>query len=641
LKDYICSRSHFRISDALVWKSQSGELEQRVETPLAGIASATLDVRSMIKKIGHSTLSSLDPLTPWRIEKFPSVFSAVFTLWFAVCLASPSIAGGVPQHGRTGTGANQDQDTPTITATPQRVKINGDSGSTDVAWNTGNGSMGFVFVTAKDRAPALVAKGSEGSRVISWIQTGRYVFELYGDAERRMLLATVTVFGIAAESGGSPRTELLSGQLRWVLITALIMVLYIALYLSSTGPVRAKFPLEPTASPHPLHVARNLLLGLAAFICVDGVVFHTRLYTSILAPDSYAGRMAAITRAEKDRVSSGRKEVLVLGDSRIAEGFSAAAADKLSSVDGLKFVNLAEPASSVNIWDYMLREVDPTRHRYWAIVVPYGIGFEPNSADPLRISMAAPLLRYGDCFNFASAFQRWSGRFRAFTACILRGSAFQSDVVDFLEHPIERFRSIEREPKRLQSRDVYQGRDYDIVGTSYDPKTGQVTFPSRLTEAQREAIRDSLAKPSQLETQDFLKMQRDGIQRILNRYSASPTEIVLTPVPRGPFAGLPGASMTFHAAFPSVITQKAVLSLPEQTFDFLERPEYYFDGYHLNAKGRQRFTETLVTQLVGRLRSAKTEKHLYANSQIAEDRLPLGTHDSTLRSLIGDGLSNR
>ena len=160
----------------------------------------------------------------------------------------------------------------------------------------------------------------------------------------------------------------------------------------------------------------------------------------------------------------------------------------------------------------------------------------------------------------------------------------QDDVVDFLEHPIARIRRVQREPKRLQARDIYKGRDYDIVGTSYDPKTGQVTFPPRLSEAQRDAIRDSLVKPSQSETQDFLRLQRDGTQRILNRYSASSTEIVLTPVPRGPFAGLPGASMTFHAAFPTITTQRAVFSLPEQTFDFLEKPEYYFDGYTLIQK---------------------------------------------------------
>jgi hypothetical protein len=121
-------------------------------------------------------------------------------------------------------------------------------------------------------------------------------------------------------------------------------------------------------------------------------------------------------------------------------------------------------------------------------------------------------------------------------------------------------------------------------------------------------------------------MQRDGIQQILSRYSASPTEIVLTPIPRGPFAGLPGASMTFHAVFPSVMMQKAAFSLPEQTFDFLEKPEYYFDGYHLNARGRQRFTETLVAELVGRLRSADSSTHLNSGPKTVTRRFALDVY---------------
>ena len=342
--------------------------------------------------------------------------------------------GAVAQEGETGIKARQTKSTPTIAATPERVEVTEASGSTEIGWNTGNGSTGFVFVTANGRQPVLVAKGPEGSRVISWIRTGRYVFELYGDAERRTLLAKATVSGVA-EIRAAPHTALEQGVLRGLLGAVLITVLYFALYLSATGPPRTKFPTEPTTSPRPLHVTRNLLFGLAAFICVDGVVFHTHLYSSILAPDSYAGRVAAITRAENQRPSSGLKEVLVLGDSRMAEGFSTAVADELGSAAGLKFVSLAEPASTIVIWHYLLREVDPTAQRYWAIIVPYGIGYEPKTAEGLRTSMAAPLLRYGDCFQFASAFQTWSGRFRAFTACILRGSAFQGDVVIFFNTP--------------------------------------------------------------------------------------------------------------------------------------------------------------------------------------------------------------
>jgi hypothetical protein len=524
----------------------------------------------------------------------------------AVFLGTLHTLGAAVQQSGVDTDKGKSSGAPAITANPGRVTVAGGAGSTEISWDTGNESMGFVFVTTSQGKPVLFATGAKGRRVAPWIRPGTYAFELYGDDQRRTLLAAVTVSG-TTQSEPSHRPILLRGNARWLLILALMVVVYIALYLSSTGPLRTTFPTEPTTSPRPLHVGRNLLLGIAAFVCLDGAIFHTRLYTSILAPDSYAGRVAVLTRGEEQRPASGLKEVLVLGDSRMAEGFSAKIADELGSAAGLKFITLAEPASTANTWYYMLRKVDPTAGRYWAIVVPYGVGYEPTSAESLRISMAAPLLRYGDCFTFASAFQRWSGRFKAFAACILRGLAYQSDVAAFLAHPIERIKQVDREPAMVHARAVYQGRDYDMVGTSYDPMTGQMTFPPRLTDAQREAIRKSLLQPSQSEMQYSLRLQRDWIPRILNRYSQSATAIVLTPVPRGPFAELPAFSVAQSAAFLEEKTHKTVFSLPQQTFEFLEKPDYYFDAFHLNAKGRHRFTERLVTELVAHLEA--TSQH--------------------------------
>jgi hypothetical protein len=330
------------------------------------------------------------------------------------------------------------------------------------------------------------------------------------------------------------------------------------------------------------------------------------LYVSILAPSSYAGRVERITLAEKKRAPSGLKEVLVLGDSRIAEGFSANLANELGSPAGLKFVSLAESAASANTWYYMVREVDPTKRRYSAIIIPYGLGYEPNNADPLRISMTAPLLRYEDSFHFASGFQRWSGRFRAFIAGILRGSAYQDDVVDLLAHPIARIKNV-RQADRTQSGSEYKGRDYDLVGTSYDAATGAVTFAPKLTEAQRLAFRKSLIQPSQSDTEYSLKLQRDWIPRIINRYADSPTAIVLAPLPRGPFLELGGFSKGYESVLPISVIERTNFSLPGHTFEFLEKPEYYFDAFHLNAKGRQKFTETLVSELMERVRSADSK----------------------------------
>jgi hypothetical protein len=459
--------------------------------------------------------------------------------------------------------------------------------------------MGFVFVTEDAGKPVLFASSPRGKQIVPWIGKHRYLFELYRDDQRQTLLAKVTILGFA-ESTSSRQTVSWHVVARWALIAGLAAIAYCAVYLSSTGPMRTTFPTEPTSSPRQLHVSRNLLLGIVAFVCVDGAIFHSGLYVSILAPRSYAGRIWRITQTEKQRAPSDLKEVLVLGDSRIAEGFSATLANELGSPAGLKFVSFAEPAASANTWYYMIREVDPTTRRYAAIVIPYGIGYEPNSADPLRISMTAPLLRYADCFHFASGFQRSSGRFRAFIACILRGSAYRDDIADLLAHPAARMTSI-RQADKMHSVPEYKGQDYDLVGTSYNAATGQVSFAPKLTEAQKSAFRRSLIQPSQADTEYSLRLQRDWIPRIMDRYSHSPTAIVLTPLPRGPFLELGGFSEGYKSVLPNSVVERTTFSLPERTFDFLEKPEYYFDAFHLNAKGRQKFTGTLVSELLRRL----------------------------------------
>jgi hypothetical protein len=544
---------------------------------------------------------------------------AVLSVCVAVYSGTASLLGAALPQNVSGGSLDPDSGAPFISATPEHVTLTHGSGSTQVQWNTGKSASGFIFVTEDGGKPVLFAKGPRGSQVAPWIGNHRYNFELCGDDQRRTLLAKVIVSGSAEMVSSQPRVSW-QGVARWALILALAAVVYFAVYLSSTGPLRTIFPTEPSKSPQPLHVGRNLLFGIAAFICVDAAIFHSGLYVSILAPRSYAGRIAEITRAEKERASSGLKEVLVLGDSRIAEGFSATVANELGSPAGLDFVSLAEPAASANTWYYMVREVDPTARRYAAIVIPYGVGYEPKSADALRISMTAPLLRYGDCFDFASGFQRWSGRFRAFTACILRGLAYQDDVVDLLEHPITRFRSLKQEGAIMHSREVYKGRDYDLVGTTYDATTGRVTFASKLTEPQRLAFRKSLLQPSQSETENSIELQREWIPRIMKRYANSPTAIVLTPVPRGPFVELPGFYRGYDSILSKSVIQRSTFSLPGHTFDFLEKPEYYFDAFHLNAKGRRRFTETLVSELMERVRSTDAKGYDRFKSQVALNR---------------------
>jgi hypothetical protein len=82
---------------------------------------------------------------------------------------------------------------------------------------------------------------------------------------------------------------------------------------------------------------------------------------------------------------------------------------------------------------------------------------------------------------------------------------------------------------------------------------------------------------------------------------------MLTPLPRGPFLELAGFSTGYESVLPSSVIQRTSFSLPGHTFDFLETPENYFDAFHLNAKGRQKFTETLVSEVMERFRSTDSK----------------------------------
>jgi lysophospholipase L1-like esterase len=120
---------------------------------------------------------------------------------------------------------------------------------------------------------------------------------------------------------------------------------------------------------------------------------------------------------------------------------------------------------------------------------------------------------------------------------------------------------------------------------------------------------------TQPEVEYFLKLQKDWIGRILERYSGSSTAIVLTPVPRSPSGGMLGVAASYQSELPNVTPGKTAFLVPPRTFDFLEKPEYYFDNYHLNAKGRQLFTERLVAELLGWMRSADARDYSGADSK--------------------------
>jgi hypothetical protein len=109
-------------------------------------------------------------------------------------LASILLAGcgssTTPSGDRPGSGGRA----PSITANPNPVAAGGKFGKTTITWDTGNGSVGEVYVSVNGAAEKRFAGNrAKGSLEAPWIGKGEHVFRLYEGKEHKIVLASVTV----------------------------------------------------------------------------------------------------------------------------------------------------------------------------------------------------------------------------------------------------------------------------------------------------------------------------------------------------------------------------------------------------------------------------------------------------------------
>jgi hypothetical protein len=94
------------------------------------------------------------------------------------------------------------------------------------------------------------------------------------------------------------------------------------------------------------------------------------------------------------------------------------------------------------------------------------------------------------------------------------------------------------------------------------------------------------------------------IERSANRFRKNSRPLFLATLPRGPFHHAFGPAPRPSLASIGLTPQVGVeLLAPPEAFD-LERPEFYFDGLHLNGAGRHRYTRLLARSLAAAMRAS-------------------------------------
>jgi hypothetical protein len=354
-------------------------------------------------------------------------------------------------------------------------------------------------------------------------------------------------------------------------------------------------------------ILRLLAIALLAVVVWDAVMFRSGFYMRMLEPQSLAGSTRNAVHVIEGTVLPDRRNVLVIGNSRIGEALAPDLADATTKGSGLHFVNGFIAGSDLRVWYYLLREVDPEARRFSAVVL--AVPLDPaemlgTMADNVvDIGYLEPLLRLRDAGIFPASFDDSALRRRALRSILLPAQPLHGDIAAFLKAPLQRIRNArDNDNNHLSDLKVYRGRGAALPDLPIDPQT---LLPARwdgMDESMRKTLTENYFRwlhvsPPPTVIDSNQRYFRDWLTRIAAPYRANGIPVILIEVPRGPWHGTQTPVPKPGGTIAALIQAGLVSALPGDTFVDLEQPHNFFDAEHMNRAGRERFTPRLAQRI--------------------------------------------
>lgn len=339
-------------------------------------------------------------------------------------------------------------------------------------------------------------------------------------------------------------------------------------------------------------------LSLAILLVLDSAFFRTGFYDQVLEPDSYAGRFIQTVRQARAAPEDSQKPVLVLGDSRIGEGFSAKIADGIGG--GRRFINASIPGASLRTFYYTLREADPSRDRYSRIVIPVddyddedGVWDRDDILTDVRIVL--PALRWTDVPQFVTSYRGPAARWEILRETVFKGLIYKDDIRVLLRDPVARLSSV-REFQAHATDWTYQypGHAGDLAGLKWEAPPRRVSYPSEIPAPILAGLREVYERQPAPQTGRHKQYRQRWFRELIDPYRRSSTRFFIIRIPSHPLPAPHYALPDPDSAVRSLRSTPNVSVEDEHAFEYLERPEYFFDALHLNEKGRTLFSKALA-----------------------------------------------
>ena len=351
------------------------------------------------------------------------------------------------------------------------------------------------------------------------------------------------------------------------------------------------------------------IVSLLALFVLDASAFRTPWYGQHVEPESYAGSFEGVLRNEKTRDLPATNRALVLGDSSIAEGFSAQLANSSVGRGSWFFSNASNPGATPRTWFYLIRDLDPSAHRYNVIVLPlidyvdadgiYTPDIDKEADRDIDLNRLAVRLRLTDALTFPFSYLNYEKKLWAWRGTIFKGLIYRRDFREFLRDPRHRIEKVQLFRDHLRGwLDAYRGNPGSLAGLRYDVSTNRLTFPPGLSKPLQKILIDRY-QPERLSVQGYRRAYRKRwLDRIVAHYRNSGATIVFFRVPERPIplrVSIPQNGTTFlekEAGNPAVVV------LDKAAFSDLESPATFFDPYHMNASGRAEFSPRLAQAVI-------------------------------------------
>jgi alginate O-acetyltransferase complex protein AlgI len=365
---------------------------------------------------------------------------------------------------------------------------------------------------------------------------------------------------------------------------------------------------RPTFDTPRKRTAALLFAAFAFFAVFDVCAFRTGLYHAVLDPSSSTGSFESAIAQFAAFHADPRRDVLVLGDSRIYSGLDPAAA---SAAGGrLRFLNGGVPGTTPRCWPFFVRAIDPNAQRFRAVVIAVdtyadddtAIGSLDGDDRPMDLRYVVFQTRLTDLPKLAGSFSDPRERVENGIDLFWRGQELRDDVQALVADPLARLRALERS----RSDPAYDPlaahpRSESLAGLDVDFATNTIAYPPNLSDNARTAIATqvlAIAKPSP----SYARYRREWLGPIAARYAATGTPVFFVRIPTRPAHR--EAWQTPSGSLLEIAAQSQARLIDATPYLALERPGLFADEDHLNASGSQRFSRLLGTDVARLLADA-------------------------------------